>query len=54
MHDTLAHFAAAGMPLTPRELLATESEFPGLLDDLIVEHWQRQVIENRLDPKKKD
>jgi hypothetical protein len=34
--------------LSIREVLATELEYPGLLDDLNIELWQRRLVKEQM------
>jgi hypothetical protein len=33
---------------TPLQILEIERQLPGLLDDLSIERWQRQIVESEL------
>lgn len=35
--------------ITPREVLLTEREYPGLMHDLSIEAWQRRLIKKQID-----
>lgn len=39
---------AVDWQVSPREVLATETIYPGLMDDLNVILWQRKLIEEQL------
>lgn len=36
------------------QILETEREFPGLVDDLALEGWQRRLIKQQMDNENKD
>lgn len=35
--------------ISPLEILRTEREFPGLIDDLSIEAWQRKIVKDQID-----
>jgi hypothetical protein len=36
--------------LSPLDILGTEERYPGLIDDLSTESWQRKIIHDQIKP----
>jgi len=39
--------SATEWKLSPLEVLRTETEYPGLIDDMMTELWQRQLVKEQ-------
>lgn len=53
MIDAASALKAGDLSMSIREIIATERDHPGLIDDIILHIWQMQVIEEQMQAEKK-